>query len=426
MGTKENTLDDYIRVGTEYYRKVKQPLKNDCIEALVRWKKETIKDDFETKDFKPIFQIKKYTGFCFIPGHGEDYKSEINGFYNQYEKLTWEPKEGSCDKTIGFLEHIFGEQFALGMDYLALLYLKPDHILPILCLVSEERNTGKSTFIKWLKTIFQGNMTINSNEEFRARFNSDWINKLIIGVEETLLEKKEDSERIKALSTGEVAKIERKNIDKSETQFYGKFILCSNNEDSFIRIDREEIRYWVRRINVPDTDNTNLLDEIISEIPAFLNHICEQGIKSQKQSRMWFHPDEISTEALDVLKSGNKSALEKEIETIVLEKMNDFEEDEIKMTLGDLRDELKHLRVSQSYITQVLQKTFRIFPRKNPSTYKAYHWSDSPSGGPMIKGYTDRQGRYYTFFRSMFDKSYLHNSKNLIDNEMKVIRNKAS
>lgn len=427
MENNKDKLENYVRIGTDFYRKVQLPLINDTAEVLQKWRKETIKDDFETKEFKPIYHIQKYTGFCFVPGHGDDYQQGINGFYNQYEKLKWQAVKGDCQQTLDFLVHIFGDQFEYGLDYLALLYLNPSQILPILCLVSVERATGKSTFVKWLKRIFESNMTINSNEEFRARFNSDWITKLIIAVEETLLDKKEDSERIKALSTGDVAKVERKNIDKAETPFYGKFVLCSNNENNFIKIDQSEIRYWVRKINLPKTDNTDLLDELASEIPAFLFYLTERGIKSQKKSRMWFHQDELSTAALEKLRKGNKSGLEKEIETIILEKMDDFEENEIKLTFGDLQNELKRLNVTQSYLKTVLQDGFKLTPRENPSTYRFYHWSDSPtSDGSNIKNYTTKSGRYYTFVRSMFETNKLDNSVKTKEVKMEVVKRKIS
>ena len=64
------------------------------------------------------------------------------------------------------------------MDYLQLLYLQPIQKLPILLLVSEERNTGKSTFLNFLKALFQNNVTFNTNEDFRSQFNSDWAGKL--------------------------------------------------------------------------------------------------------------------------------------------------------------------------------------------------------------------------------------------------------
>ena len=92
------------------------------------------------------------------------------------------------------------------IDYIKLLLEKPTQILPVLCLVSESRNTGKTTFLNFIKVIFGANMTINTNEDFRSQFNSDWATKLIIGVDEVLLDKIEDSERIKILSTAKTQK----------------------------------------------------------------------------------------------------------------------------------------------------------------------------------------------------------------------------
>ena len=127
------------------------------------------------------------------------------------------------------MTHIFGDQSDLGMDYMQLLYLRPTQKLPILLLVSEERNTGKSTFLNFLKAIFEGNATFNTNENFRSQFNDDWNGKLIILVDEVLLNKREDSERLKNLSTTYNYKVEAKGRDREEVSFFAKFVLCSNN-----------------------------------------------------------------------------------------------------------------------------------------------------------------------------------------------------
>ena len=102
------------------------------------------------------------------------------------------------------------------MDYLQLLYLHPIQKLPILLLVSEERNTGKSTFLNFLKALFQNNVTFNTNEDFRSQFNSDWAGKLLIVVDEVLLSRREDSERLKNLSTTLSYKVEAKGKDRDE------------------------------------------------------------------------------------------------------------------------------------------------------------------------------------------------------------------
>lgn len=106
------------------------------------------------------------------------------------------------------------------VDYLQLLYLYPIQKLPILLLVSEERNTGKSTFLNFLKAIFQNNVTFNTNEDFRSQFNSDWAGKLLIMVDEVLLNRREDSERLKNLSTTLSYKVEAKGKDRDEIGFF--------------------------------------------------------------------------------------------------------------------------------------------------------------------------------------------------------------
>jgi hypothetical protein len=70
-------------------------------------------------------------------------------------------------------------------------------MLPILCLVSKERSTGKSTFIKWLKSIFGLNMTYIKGDSFNSQFNSDWASMLIVAIDEVFFDKKEITERLK-------------------------------------------------------------------------------------------------------------------------------------------------------------------------------------------------------------------------------------
>lgn len=155
----------------------------------------------------------------------------------------------------------------LGMDYLQLLYLQPVQKLPILLLVSEGRNTGKSTFLNFLKALFQNNVIFNTNEDFRSQFNSDWADKLLIVVDEVLLNCREDSERLKDLNTTLSYKVEAKGKDRDEIAFFSKFVLCSNNEYLPVIIDAGETRYWVRKINHLQSDDTNFLQRLKAEIP---------------------------------------------------------------------------------------------------------------------------------------------------------------
>lgn len=250
-----------------------------------------------------------------------------------------EPKAGYPKLTLIFLNHVFGEQLDLGLDYLKILLMHPTQMLPILCLVSTERNTGKTTFLNFLKVIFSDNMTLNSNEDFRSNFNAEWAHKLIIGVDETFLDRKEDSERLKSLSTSKYYKIEAKGQDRQEIEFFGKFILCSNNEDNFIFMDPGEIRYWIRRLPPLQYDNKNLLRELQSEIPFLLNYLIERPFSTMATTRMWFRPEQLATLALKRVKKYNRNKLEAEMSQILLFIIDTMDNaKEISFCVSDMQD----------------------------------------------------------------------------------------
>jgi hypothetical protein len=369
---------------------------------LLKWNKSEIVTD-EGKDF--LQEIEKYDGFCLIPSH-TDYKQQIQNYYNRYEKVDHQFLYGDFPKTKMFLKHIFGEQYFLGLDYLSILWKHPTQVLPILCLVSEERKTGKTTFLNWLKLVFQGNMTINKNEDFRSRFNSDWASKLIVSVDEVLLDKKEDSERIKNLATAVSYKTESKGVDKVEGFFFGKFILCSNNEENFIIVDKDEIRYWVRKVpSLPDKDeNPNLLSDLEKELPFFMFYLNERRIKSPKKTRMWFTKEQIITEALSRLVKGNTTYLNKEIEEILIDDFIKFEVDEIKYSLSDLVEILSknNVRVSTSKVSEVLKNYFNI-DSKNGS-YSKFYLTTHPNSNNYSVEEIKFKGRYFSFKKEDFIK----------------------
>ncbi|STD06786.1 hypothetical protein [Chryseobacterium carnipullorum] len=95
-----------------------------------------------------LSSIPKYDGFCCIPEH-LDYQQIVRGFYNIYNEIPFSPSsenenfKNEIPFSLNFVKHIFGEQLELGLDYLKILLQFPTQILPILCLVSKERATGK-------------------------------------------------------------------------------------------------------------------------------------------------------------------------------------------------------------------------------------------------------------------------------------------
>ena len=387
--------EEFIRVGTSLYKIVEQPrLNGGYVKKRIAWNNETLRQDYG-KDY--IGSVPKYDGFCTVPEH-IGYRPVVGKFLNLYEPIDHRPKEGDFSHIQSLIRHIFGEQYELGMDYLQLLYLQPIQKLPILLLVSEERNTGKSTFLNFLKALFQNNVTFNTNEDFRSQFNSDWAGKLLIVVDEVLLNRREDSERLKNLSTTLSYKVEAKGKDRDEIAFFAKFVLCSNNEYLPVIIDAGETRYWVRKIERLQSDDTDFLQKLKAEIPAFLHFLQHRQLSSEKESRMWFAPSLLHTEALQKIIRSNRNPLEIEMQELILDIMDSVGTDTFSFCYNDLLLLLVHsqVKVEKHQVRKVLQECWKLTPAPNTLTYNTYQvdYTRECRYSPIR-----RIGRFYTVTR---------------------------
>lgn len=402
MSTDETLRNEslFVRVGTTLYKIVNQPrLNGGYVKKRIVWNNETLRQDYG-KDY--LANVPKYDGFCTVPDH-VNYRQVIDNFLNLYEPIGHQPKEGDFSHIQALLHHIFGEQYELGVDYLQLLYMHPIQKLPILLLVSEERNTGKSTFLNFLKAMFRNNVTFNTNEDFRSQFNSDWAGKLIIVVDEVLLNRREDSERLKNLSTTLSYKVEAKGKDRDEIAFFAKFVLCSNNERLPVIIDPGETRYWVRKIHHLENDDTHFLQKLIEEIPAFLYFLQHRTLTTQNVSRMWFSPKQTETAALLKIIRCNKSKYEVEAAELIKEIMECMEIDSFSFCLNDLLIllNLSQVRIDKHWLRKIVTEDWKLAPAPNGLTYTTYLFAcNKERRFEPIR----RVGRYYTITRKQLDE----------------------
>ena len=399
MSESDISKEEFIRVGTTLYKLVNQPrLNGGYVKKRIVWNNETLRQDYG-KHF--LATVPKYDGFCTVPDH-VNYRPEVDKFLNLYEPINYKPMEGDFPSIRSLVEHIFGEQYELGMDYLQLLYLQPIQKLPILLLVSEERNTGKSTFLNFLKALFQNNVTFNTNEDFRSQFNSDWAGKLLIVVDEVLLSRREDSERLKNLSTTLSYKVEAKGKDRDEIAFFAKFVLCSNNEYLPVIIDAGETRYWVRKIDRLQTDDTDFLQKLKAEIPAFLYHLQHRQLSTEKESRMWFATSLLHTEALQKIIRSNRNRLEIEMCELILDIMASMGIDTFSFCCNDILTLLAntYVKAEKHQVRKVLQECWKLIPAPNGLTYTTYqlNYNRECRYEPIR-----RVGRFYTVTRQQLE-----------------------
>lgn len=353
---------EYLRIGRNLYRKSWRPLSDGTFKIdLIPWSINLFK--LEEKDWKKKYNdIQKFDNFCCFPSH-MDYRRNINGYYNKYEPLPYQPIEGKYENILSLIRHVFEEQYELGLDYLTIIYKYPRQILPILCLVSSLTNTAKTTFLNFLKAVYGDNMSILSNEDFSSNFNSNWaVGKVIVGMEEVRVTDIKLSEKLKNASTAKFFNMEAKGMDRVEVEFFGKFILASNHEDDLIYISPNETRFWVRKLKVIENRDPNYLDKLESEIPAFLFFLSKREISCPKVTRMWFTPEQIETEQLNRIKAYFGDNVKYEVLEIVEEIMQTKDLKEFKFTNSDMMKLLRvnGVKVRRMQLKKVLEQDLKL------------------------------------------------------------------
>ena len=361
----------YMRVGVIYYKRgYIQNAHGKIEETLQEWSIAEINRDYgNNKEF--VSQIPKYDAFCNIPDHTENYRRvfliEQNGLktmvYNRYYQLSHVPVEGDWPTIEIFLRHIADTENLKGeplypflLDWLQICYTNPTQRLPVLCLVSRERGTGKTTFLEFLRLLFQENSTILDNQRFTGQFTSHYSTKLIIALDEGFIpmEQKIMKERIKNLSTGKTQWLEAKGRNAQEIDYFGKLILCSNDESNFMQIDDGENRFAVIKVKPLKHDNPTLINDIEKEIPAFIYHLRNRTLhNAHHASRLWFHPDVYITQAMKDVNDRTKSRNEKEIDEFIRESFINFKKMQLEFTPKDIAEGIN----SQENIKYKIEKT---------------------------------------------------------------------
>lgn len=308
----------YIRVGTKYFKKISKVDRYGITRTeLVYWDKITIAEDYP----KSIFEsIQKYDDFTINPDN-KNHDPVIGNNYNLYSPFEHEACIAEEYDEMGWywirtlIEHIFGDQYELGITYLKVLYDHPQQSLPILVLISEERSTGKTTFVDFLNILFGANMVLINPQDISNQFNGSYADKNIIAIEESRFDSVQSTEKLKNLATQKEILVNSKNIRQYSIPFYGKLIITSNDETKFSSVESPEIRYWVRKVpTLQGKANHNILRDLKSEIPQFLFYLDSLPKVDTSKSRMVFEAAEIVTEELKVVKAESRTGLHKDLE----------------------------------------------------------------------------------------------------------------
>ena len=192
-------------------------------------------------------------------------------------------------------------------------------------------------------------------------------------MDEVLLNRREDSERIKNLSTARSYKAEAKGRDRREVEFFGKFVLCSNNERNPVLIEAAETRYWVRRIPPLTHDDQQLLARMQTEIPGLLFFLQQRTLSTREESRLWFSPRLLTTEALRRIIHYNRSKPEAEMLSIIRDILDGEKLEEYQFDVSDMVNmlEIRGIRVDHPTVRRTLTESWQLRPAP-PTYYQRY------------------------------------------------------
>lgn len=232
--------------------------------------------------------------YCNVPSH-VDYQAQVNGAINLYQPLkrkanpnAWKKAPiSSCKNILLFLEHIFGEQLSLGLDYLQLLYLKPTQRLPIL-LLHGAGPRGKTTFINLVQEIFGENVSRVNGSTFLSNVNSDWTPSLVL-CQDSIIYSGQTLRAYKFLTTLKSILYTPSRADYYEIDFFAKVILTTYWPRGSHQL--EELNspgVWSLEPTQVKTALPDFPNSMYSEIPAFLGFLSNREMATSECSRLWF------------------------------------------------------------------------------------------------------------------------------------------
>lgn len=319
-----------------------------------------------------ISQTPYFSGFCIVPSH-TNYKEVIGNQINLYHHLPCQPNAGEHPFTDILINRVFGNDAGKFWDYLTILYRYPLHYLPVLCLVSKENHSGKSTVGNLIKDLFGENIGFYGQDDLNSTFNI-WI-KSLVAVFEEISDTKRALNKIKAASTAQSITLNQKYLPQISYRPFVKVIILSNNEESFIQANEYDIRYWI--VRVPRMKKEDFIQDfdckLRSEASAVLYTLSTREIVTECSSRMWFSPEDIATDALEVVRQESRSECAKDILIWAEEVGENF-----YATLAEIREGIGN-RYTLAEIKKALQGELK---KTNPQRRYKDRWGNERNGKP--------------------------------------------
>ncbi|MCI4667462.1 MAG: DUF5906 domain-containing protein [Bacteroidia bacterium] len=375
----------FLRVGCDYYKKITLVTQSgDLVPVMEPWKKGAISEDYP-KEF--VAQIPKFDTFVNIPDHSEDFKQvyalpDGSRLYNMYAPLPTKQVYGRFPTIYAFIKHVFGEsrlesglpRYQLALDWMSLLFQKPRVKLPIICLVSEENETGKSTFVNLLMWLFGENVVRLGNSDLTGEFNAHYISKLVACIEEGLIEKQDTKEKLKSLSTADRDLLNAKFSTKTQIDVMLKFVITSNHPTKFIPLEESDNRFFVCQVPQFKHKDPKAKERMKKEVPAFLYYLANRRVRHPEEGRMWFRESLYKTPEFMRACQDSLPVLQRSIRDYVVEYFWRYATRECNLTLKELLKAMDLKGTDRAYLKKILTEKMGIEAPTRNQRKPVYEW----------------------------------------------------
>ena len=152
----------------------------------------------------------------------------------------------------------------------------------------------------------------------------------------------------------------------------------------------------------PQEISAMILQKLKAEIPAFLHFLQHRTLSSEMESRMWFAPSLLHTEALQKIIRSNRNRLEIEMHELILDIMDSIGTDTFSFCYNDILLLLVHsqVKVEKHQVRKVLQECWKLTPAPNGLTYTTYQFNyNRECRYEPVK----RVGRFYSVTREQLE-----------------------
>jgi hypothetical protein len=290
--------------------------------------------------------VKDLIGYVNEPSN-IDYKQIIDDHYNSYKKPPHDPVKGDWSIIKEFLDHVFQDQYKMGIEYFWNLYLHPKQKLPFLGIVSLKKRTGKTTFINFIHLMFGGNAAVITAHDLYTNFNLSYASALVSTSDEhnETKDRKNIAQKLKNLITAENIRVEPKGVNS----------------------------YTIY----------NFEEQLKKQIPAFLYYLKYEFEARETRGRLYFNPDEFENEASRNIQANSKSTKYLEIQEALIDYFDSCSNcKEVKATPSQLTIYLQDKKATANYLRKVLKEEFKM-KTQNHHRYMDIN-QNSSNGTPFV------------------------------------------